>query len=238
MKILVVDDENDIRTILDYNLKLNGFNVKCAKNGEEALELNETFLPSLVVLDIMMDGIDGIELCKKLRKINPSIYILMLSASSDDYTKIKSYEAGCDDFVGKPIKMKLLINKIKAIESRLNKSLKTEEHNSNQTSNSIIEINNIRIDLDSYMVHVGDKIFELPKKQFELLLMLAKRPNKVFTRDKIYDQIWGDSVVGERTLDVHITRLRNRLGVNYIKSIKGVGYKIIDMSNQTNKDIT
>ena len=235
MKILVVDDENDIRTILDYNLKLNGFNVKCAKGGEEALELNEAFLPTIVILDIMMDGIDGIELCKKLRKINPSIYILMLSASSDDYTKIKSYEAGCDDFVGKPIKMKLLVNKIKAIQSRLIKSPEIVEHTlnnySNPASNSIIEINDIRIDLDSYIVHVGDKKCELPKKQFELLVMLAKKPNKVFTREKIYDQIWGDSVVGERTLDVHITRLRNRLGVNFIKSIKGVGYKIVDTSN-------
>jgi len=178
-------------------------------------------------LDIMMDGIDGIELCKKLRKINPSIYILMLSASSDDYTKIKAYDAGCDDFVAKPMTMKLLINKIKAIKSRLNKSLQIEENNSNPTSNSIIEINDIRIDLDSYEVHVGDKKCELPKKQFELLVMLAKKPNKVFSRDKIYDEIWGDSVVGERTLDVHITRLRNRLGVNVIKSIKGVGYKIV-----------
>lgn len=235
MKILVVDDENDIRTILDYNLKLNGFNVKCAKGGEEALELNETFLPAIVILDIMMDGIDGIELCKKLRKINPSIYILMLSASSDDYTKIKSYEAGCDDFVGKPIKIKLLVNKIKAIQSRLIKSPEIVEHTlnnySNPASNSIIEINDIRIDLDSYIVHVGDKKCELPKKQFELLVMLAKKPNKVFTREKIYDQIWGDSVVGERTLDVHITRLRNRLGVNFIKSIKGVGYKIVDTNN-------
>ena len=227
MKILVVDDENDTRTILDYNLKLNGFNVKCAKNGEEALELNDAFLPTIVILDIMMDGIDGIELCKKLRKINPSIYILMLSASSDDYTKIKAYDAGCDDFVAKPMTMKLLINKIKAIKSRLNKSLQIEENNSNPTSNSIIEINDIRIDLDSYEVHVGDKKCELPKKQFKLLVMLAKKPNKVFSRDKIYDEIWGDSVVGERTLDVHITRLRNRLGVNVIKSIKGVGYKIV-----------
>ena len=227
MKILVVDDENDTRTILDYNLKLNGFNVKCAKNGEEALELNDAFLPTIVILDIMMDGIDGIELCKKRRKINPSIYILMLSASSDDYTKIKAYDAGCDDFVAKPMTMKLLINKIKAIKSRLNKSLQIEENNSNPTSNSIIEINDIRIDLDSYEVQVGDKKCELPKKQFELLVMLAKKPNKVFSRDKIYDEIWGDSVVGERTLDVHITRLRNRLGVNVIKSIKGVGYKIV-----------
>ena len=235
MKILVVDDENDIRTILDYNLKLNGFNVKCAKGSEEALELNEAFLPTIVILDIMMDGIDGIELCKKLRKINPSIYILMLSASSDDYTKIKSYEAGCDDFVGKPIKMKLLVNKIKAIQSRLIKSPEIVEHTlnnySNPASKSIIEINDIRIDLDSYIVYVGDKKCELPKKQFELLVMLAKKPNKVFTREKIYDQIWGDSVVGERTLDVHITRLRNRLGVNFIKSIKGVGYKIVDTNN-------
>lgn len=235
MKILVVDDENDIRTILDYNLKLNGFNVKCAKGGEEALALNEAFLPTIVILDIMMDGIDGIELCKKLRKINPSIYILMLSASSDDYTKIKSYEAGCDDFVGKPIKIKLLVNKIKAIQSRLIKSPEIVEHSlnnySNPASNSIIEINDIRIDLDSYIVHVGDKKCELPKKQFELLVMLAKKPNKVFTREKIYDQIWGDSVVGERTLDVHITRLRNKLGVNFIKSIKGVGYKIVDTNN-------
>ena len=155
----------------------------------------------------------------------------MLSASSDDYTKIKSYEAGCDDFVGKPIKMKLLINKIKAIESRLNKSLQTEEHNSNQTSNSIIEINNVRIDLDSYMVYDDDKIYELPKKQFELLVMLAKRPNKVFTRENIYNEIWGDSVVGERTLDVHVTRIRSKLGANFIKSIKGVGYKIVDKNN-------
>ena len=166
-----------------------------------------------------MDGIDGIELCKKLRKINPSIYILMLSASSDDYTKIKSYEAGCDDFVGKPIKMKLLVNKIKAIQSRLIKSPEIIEHTlnnySNPASNSIIEINDIRIDLDSYEVHVGDKKCELPKKQFELLLMLGRSYLYLEMRRRLllafYKKCYPRFQIKRFFLIVHRSRGHNRI---------------------------
>tara|TARA_B110000977_G_C11034581_1_gene476548 strand:+ start:868 stop:1581 length:714 start_codon:yes stop_codon:yes gene_type:complete len=226
MKLLLVDDEEDIRTILEYNLSKIKLKIQSAKNSYEALSKFESFKPDIVILDIMMAGSDGIEICKQMRAINSSCFILMFSASADDYTKIKAYEAGCDDFVSKPVNIQILTKKIKAIQTRLeNKAYPTSSITT--LLKEKIELNNIVIDLESYSVYVDGTEFELPKKQFELLVILAKNPNKVHTREKIYDQIWGDTIVSERTIDVHVTRIRNKLNINCIKSVKGVGYKMI-----------
>ncbi len=228
MKLLLVDDEEDIRTILEYNLSKIKLNIQTAKNSAEALLKFENFKPDIVILDIMLPGQDGIEICNEIRSKNSSCFILMLSASADDYTKIKAYEAGCDDFVSKPINIQLLTKKIEAIQSRIGKnSTLTLPPLPTQKEKSKIEINNILIDLESYLIYVDGKQFELPKKQFELLVFLAERPDKVHTREKIYDLMWGDSIVSERTIDVHITRIRQKLNISCIKSVKGIGYKII-----------
>lgn len=228
MKLLLVDDEEDIRTILEYNLSKINLNIQTAKNSAEALLKFENFKPDIVILDIMLPGQDGIEICNEIRSNNSACFILMLSASADDYTKIKAYEAGCDDFVSKPINIQLLTKKIEAIQSRIGKdSTSILPPLPTKKEKSKIEINNILIDLESYLIYVNGKQFELPKKQFELLVFLAERPDKVHTREKIYDLMWGDSIVSERTIDVHITRIRHKLNISCIKSVKGIGYKII-----------
>ena len=228
MKLLLVDDEEDIRTLLEYNLSKIKLNIESAKDSFEALIKFERFQPDIVILDIMMAGQDGIEICKEIRAKNTSCFILMLSASADDYTKIKAYEAGCDDFVAKPTNIQLLTKKIEAIQSRLKKKESTiAVSKPSEKEHSRIEINNILIDLESYTVFVDNLMYELPKKQFELLVILAKKPDKVHTREKIYDLIWGDTIVSERTIDVHVTRIRNKLNISCIKSVKGVGYKLV-----------
>ena len=228
MKLLLVDDEEDIRTLLEYNLSKIKLNIESAKDSFEALIKFERFQPDIVILDIMMAGQDGIEICKEIRAKNTSCFILMLSASADDYTKIKAYEAGCDDFVAKPTNIQLLTKKIEAIQSRLKKKESTiAVSKPSEKEHSRIEINNILIDLESYTVFVDNVRYELPKKQFELLVILAKKPDKVHTREKIYDLIWGDTIVSERTIDVHVTRIRNKLNISCIKSVKGVGYKLV-----------
>jgi two-component system alkaline phosphatase synthesis response regulator PhoP len=228
MKLLLVDDEEDIRTLLEYNLSKIKLNIESAKDSFEALIKFERFQPDIVILDIMMAGLDGIEICKEIRAKNTSCFILMLSASADDYTKIKAYEAGCDDFVAKPTNIQLLTKKIEAIQSRLKKKESTiAVSKPSEKEHSRIEINNILIDLESYTVFVDNVMYELPKKQFELLVILAKKPDKVHTREKIYDLIWGDTIVSERTIDVHVTRIRNKLNISCIKSVKGVGYKLV-----------
>jgi two-component system alkaline phosphatase synthesis response regulator PhoP len=228
MKLLLVDDEEDIRTLLEYNLTKIKLNIESAKDSFEALIKFERFQPDIVILDIMMAGQDGIEICKEIRAKNTSCFILMLSASADDYTKIKAYEAGCDDFVAKPTNIQLLTKKIEAIQSRLKKKESTiAVSKPSEKEHSRIEINNILIDLESYTVFVDNVMYELPKKQFELLVILAKKPDKVHTREKIYDLIWGDTIVSERTIDVHVTRIRNKLNISCIKSVKGVGYKLV-----------
>ena len=228
MKLLLVDDEEDIRTLLEYNLSKIKLNIESAKDSFEALRKFERFQPDIVILDIMMAGQDGIEICKEIRAKNTSCFILMLSASADDYTKIKAYEAGCDDFVAKPTNIQLLTKKIEAIQSRLKKKDSTiAVSKPSEKEQTRIEINNILIDLESYTVFVDNVMYELPKKQFELLVILAKKPDKVHTREKIYDLIWGDTIVSERTIDVHVTRIRNKLNISCIKSVKGVGYKLV-----------
>ncbi len=227
MKLLLVDDDEDIRTFLEYNLKQLKLSVQTAIDGQDAFDKYKSFKPDIVVLDVMMPEIDGIELCKKIRHFNTQTYILMLSASSDDYTKIKAYEAGCDDFVAKPINIQLFSKKINAIRSRIDKQEKSSSDISLIADDNVIDLNDIKINLEKYTIEVKNKEYELPKKQFELFLLLAEKPNKVFSREKIYNKIWGDTIVSDRTIDVHITRIRNKLEIDCIKSVKGVGYKFV-----------
>ena len=228
MRLLIADDEEDIRTILKYNLSKLDMSIETAKDGIEALDKIKWFKPELLILDIMMGGKDGIDLCREIRSHQIQSFILMLSASSDDYTKIKAYEAGCDDFVNKPININLFVKKVAAIKRRLEQQAPTFAEIPIENKPLQLQIGKLKIDLESYLIYLNDQTYELPKKQFELLVMLAQKPNKVYTRAQIYEHIWGDTIVSERTIDVHITRIRNKLNIDCIKSVKGVGYKIVE----------
>ncbi len=225
-KILLVDDEPDILEFLSYNLKKEGFEVHTAQNGEEALNIAKKILPQLIILDVMMPEMDGIETCEELKKIpdlNNTI-ITFLSARGEDYTQIAGFEAGADDFVTKPIKPKILVSKVKALLKRY----KTEDKVESSQENNVITAGDITIDKERYIIIKDDKEIVLPRKEFELLLYLVSKPEKVFTREDIYDNVWGnDIVVGERTIDVHIRKLREKIGSNHIKTVKGVGYKFV-----------
>jgi two-component system alkaline phosphatase synthesis response regulator PhoP len=222
-KILIVDDDKDIIEFLEYNLKKEGFSIKTAYNGEDAIEIAKKYQPDLILLDVMMSGKDGIETCEQLRLIpelnNP--IIAMLTARGEDYSQIAGFEAGADDYITKPIKPKVLISRMNALLKRSRNSNK----NIDISESPIIKINNLVINKEQYIVSVGDEDLMLPRKEFELLVLLATKPGNVFTRDVIYDKIWGDTYVGDRTIDVHIRKLREKLGDNNIKTIKGVGYK-------------
>lgn len=222
-KILIVDDEQDILEFVSYNLKKEGFQVYIANNGKNAIELALEVNPHMILLDIMMPEMDGIETCEKIRDI-PAIsqcIIAFLTARSEDYSQIAGFEAGGDDYISKPIKPKLLVSRIKALLKRieyLNGEIPAEKKQK--------ILGNIVIDVDKYAVFVGDTEIYLPKKEFNLLQLLTSRPSKVFTREEIFDYIWGDDIfVGDRTIDVYIRKLREKLGDHLIKTIKGVGYK-------------
>ena len=223
-KILLVDDDNDILEFLSYNLKKEGFTVFTASNGNIAINEVKKNNPQLILLDIMMPEKDGIETCEAIRNIDEigSPIIALLTARGEDYSQIAGFDAGADDYITKPIKPKVLISTIYALLRRINKSseIKTDK---------ILKFNNLEINKDKYIVIVNNEELILPRKEFELILLLASKPNNVFTRDEIYDKIWGDSViVGDRTIDVHIRKLREKIGNEYIKTIKGVGYKFTD----------
>jgi len=223
-KILLVDDDKDIIEFLDYNLKKEGFTTEVANNGDEAIEIAKSFLPDLILLDVMMSGKDGIETCEIIRSMpelnNP--LVAMLTARGEDYSQIAGFEAGADDYITKPIKPKLLISRINALLKRRN--INPTKEKSEKTE--LITIGNIEIDKERYIVRKDTTDLILPRKVFELLVLLASKPGKVFTRDEIYDNIWGDSiVVGDRTIDVHIRKLREKIGADLIKTVKGVGYK-------------
>jgi two-component system, OmpR family, alkaline phosphatase synthesis response regulator PhoP len=219
-KILIVDDEIDILEFVSYNLKKEGFAVETAQNGTNALEMATKFRPHLIILDIMMPQMDGIEVCRLLRaKMDfNSTTIAFLTARDEDLSLVRALDAGGDDYITKPIKPQVLISRVKALLRR-NKleSLDNE---------GIIEIADLKIDRQKVQILRGEEVIELPRKEFELLLLLVSRPGKVFTREEIYNKIWGNSViVGDRTLDVHIRKLREKLGDDYIKTLKGIGYK-------------
>lgn len=220
-KILVVDDDPDIVEILRYNLSLNGYEVKTASNGKEAVKKAKLFSPEIILLDIMMPEMDGIEACSQIKLI-PSLketVIIFLSARSEDFTQIAAFDAGGDDYISKPVKPKILLKKIESIIKRMRLSI---------NENTRIELGNIIIDRSEYLVKLDNNIIILPRKEFELFFLLASRSGKVFTRDEIMNKVWGANVVvGDRTIDVHIRKLREKIGDLYFKTIKGVGYKFV-----------
>ena len=222
IKILLVDDEPDIIEILRYNLTQEGYSVIAAKDGRSAIKKAEKEIPNLIIMDVMMPKMDGIEACGIIRqnpKFNDTI-IMFLTARGEDYSHVAAYDAGADDYVTKPIKPKVFISKVKGLLRRLKKE-------NNLTS--IIEIGKLIIDKDEYKVKVSGQSLSLPKKEFELLYLLASKTEKVFKREKIMQFIWGsDVVVGDRTIDVHMRKLREKIGEKYFKTIKGVGYKFVN----------
>jgi two-component system alkaline phosphatase synthesis response regulator PhoP len=218
-KILIVDDEADILEIVGYNLKKEGFEVFTAENGKKAIEIAIEINPDLIILDVMMPEMDGMETCYQMRNI-PALkdtLVTFLSARGEDYSQIAGFDAGADDYITKPVKPRVLISKIKAILRR---------KGGGETVLADIEAGGISIDRERYVIKQNDKELNLPKKEFELLSLLMSKPGKVFTREMIMNQIWGgEVVVGDRTIDVHIRKLREKLGETLIKTIKGVGYK-------------
>jgi two-component system alkaline phosphatase synthesis response regulator PhoP len=220
--ILCVDDEPDILEILKYNLSSEGYNVLTANDGLSAISKAKEIIPNLIIIDIMMPNMDGIEACEKLRadqKFNDTI-IMFLTARGEDYSHVAAYEAGADDYVTKPVKPKVLVSKVKGLLRRLKKVIDNDIN--------YIEFENIKIDREKYKVYISDKTLNLPRKEFELLYLLASKPDKVFKRDKIMEMVWGGEViVGDRTIDVHIRKLREKIGDKYFKTVKGVGYKFV-----------
>jgi two-component system alkaline phosphatase synthesis response regulator PhoP len=222
IKILCVDDEPDILEILKYNLSNEGYNVSTAADGKSAIKLAYNINPNLIIMDIMMPRMDGIEACEKLRsdeKFNDTI-IMFLTARGEDYSHVAAYDAGADDYVTKPVKPKVLVSKVKGLLRRLKKVI----------ANDINEIvfDDIKIDREKYKVYISNKVLNLPRKEFELLYLLASKPDKVYKREKIMESVWGSEVVvGDRTIDVHIRKLREKIGDKYFKTIKGVGYKFV-----------
>jgi len=216
-KIVLVDDDKDILEMLSYILKNAGYAVFTAQNGIDGIALAKKIIPDIIILDVMMPDMDGIETCIKLRENNllSDTIITFLSARSEDYSHIAGLEAGADDYIYKPIKPRLLVTRIATLLKRKR----------TQTNNSV---EGIVIDKDKYVILVDDKKHHFPKKEFELLELLVSNPEHVFTREEIMNKVWGfDAVVGDRTIDVHIRKLREKLGSTYIKTIKGVGYKLI-----------
>lgn len=218
-KILIVDDDPDIIEILTYNLSNEGYNVKSAVNGVEALKKAKKFIPDIILLDVMMPEMDGIEACSNLREIESlsKSMIIFLSARGEDFTQIAAFDAGADDYINKPVKPKILLKKISSISRRIFSE-------TNNTSKIIV--GSLVIDRESYSVTLEKDEIALPRKEFELLYLLASKPGKVLTRDEIMFKVWGTQVVvGDRTIDVHVRKLREKIGEKYIKTIKGVGYK-------------
>ena len=220
-KILVVDDDPDIVEILRYNLSMAGYDIKSATNGKEAIKKAKIFLPEIILLDVMMPEMDGIETCTIIKEI-PSLNntrIIFLSARNEDYTQLSAFDAGADDYITKPVKPKILLKKIASILKRINKS---------KDKKQLIDLGEIKIDRNSYLVTKNDIKISLPRKEFELFFLLASIPGKVFTRDEIMSKVWGSEViVGDRTIDVHIRKLREKIGDLYFKTVKGVGYKFV-----------
>lgn len=221
IRILIVDDEPDIIEFVSFNLKQEGFQVFGATDGSIAIEKAKTILPHLIILDVMMPKLDGIETCSELRKIDElkKTIIVFLSVRNEDFTLIAGYEAGADDYITKPIKPRLLVTKIKTLLKRLSQDEEPE-------STNIIITDEFAIDKEKRMVTKNNVLIDLTKREFEILLLLVSRPNRVFTREEIYQKIWGqDVVVGDRTIDVHIRHLREKLTTEKIKTLVGVGYK-------------
>ncbi|SFI52402.1 response regulator transcription factor [Olleya namhaensis] len=222
IKILLVDDEPDILEIIGYNLTNEGYQVSTAKNGLEAVKKAKKEKPQLIILDVMMPEMDGIEACEAIRKLPElsSTLITFLTARGEDYSQVAGFDAGADDYITKPIKPKVLVSKVKALLRRL----KSEE-----PAGSLMTIGNLVINREEYKIVLDGTEIVLPRKEFELLSLLASKPGKVFKREDILDRVWGNEVVvGGRTIDVHIRKLREKIGDQSFKTVKGVGYKFVE----------
>ena len=221
IKILLVDDEPDILEILSYNLSAEGYSISTASNGVEAIKKAKKHQPHLIIMDVMMPEMDGIEACEKIRTL-PELrdtIVTFLTARGEDYSQVAGFEAGADDYITKPIKPKVLVSKIKSLLRRLNDT-------SSSVNPEVINIGELTIDREAYKIISKGIEIVLPRKEFELLSLLASKPDKVFKRDEILDKVWGNEVVvGGRTIDVHIRKLREKIGDDSFRTIKGVGYK-------------
>ncbi|MGO4913731.1 response regulator transcription factor [Leeuwenhoekiella sp. W20_SRS_FM14] len=221
IKILLVDDEPDILEIVGYNLSNEGYQVITAENGKEGVKMAKKHNPHLIILDVMMPEMDGIEACEQIRKLpeHTETIITFLTARGEDYSQVAGYDAGADDYITKPIKPKVLVSKVKALLRRL----KEEEE-----GDALVKVGDLIINREEYKIIKDKKELVLPRKEFELLSLLASKPGKVFKREDILDKVWGNEVVvGGRTIDVHIRKLREKIGDKRFKTIKGVGYKFV-----------
>ena len=222
IKILLVNDEPDILEIVGYNLSSEGYKIITAKNGVEGVKKAKKEKPQLIILDVMMPEMDGIEACEQIRKVPEleNCLITFLTARGEDYSQIAGFDAGADDYITKPIKPKILVSKVKALLRRLKQESTTE---------SVLTIGELTIDREEYKIVLRDQEIILPRKEFELLSLLTSKPNKVFKREDILDKVWGNEVVvGGRTIDVHIRKLREKIGDESFKTVKGVGYKFVN----------
>lgn len=220
-KILIVDDEEDILEMLSYNLEKEGFSPVTASNGERAIALVESEGPEVILLDIMMSGLDGVETCRRIRELpaGKTPYIIFLTARAEEYSQIAGFDAGADDYIPKPVKPKVLIRKIQAM-------LRRRDQEENPSSEDELQIENLRIVRDEYLVFMDEEQINLRKKEFELLLFLASQPGKVFSREILLEKVWGTHVhVVDRTIDVHVRKLREKIGRDWIQTVQGVGYK-------------
>jgi len=224
IKILLVDDEPDILEIVGYNLTREGYHIFTAKNGVEGVKMAQTAHPHLILMDVMMPEMDGIEACEKIREIKglEDVIIAFFTARGEDYSQLAGFDAGADDYITKPVKPKVLVSKVKSLLRRLKTS----------SIKNIITVENIIVNREKYLVTKNGKDISLPKKEFELLSLLISNPGKVYKREDILNTVWGsDVIVGDRTIDVHIRKLREKIGDNYFKTIKGVGYKFVASDN-------
>lgn len=221
IKIMLVDDEPDILEIVGYNLSAEGYQVLTADNGADAVKLAKKKKPQLIILDVMMPGMDGIEACEQIRKV-PGLeetMITFLTARGEDYSQMAGFDAGADDYITKPIKPKVLVSKVKALLRRFKED---------GSSSNVVKIRDLIINREEYKVIKEGEELILPRKEFELLSLLASKPGKVFKREDILDKVWGaEVIVGGRTIDVHIRKLREKIGDDYFKTVKGVGYKFV-----------
>lgn len=223
IKILLVDDEPDILEFVGYNLKKEGFEIETASNGIEGLKKAKIFKPNLILLDVMMPQMDGMETCTELRKLDSfkDTLIVFLSARAEDFSQLAAYDAGANDYILKPIKPKVLVSKLNAL-------LKLK-HNTETVPDKLIQLNNFEINRETYKVKFQNEEFLLPRKEFELIALLASNPERVFKREEILEKVWGNEVVvGGRTIDVHMRKLREKFGNDRFSTIKGIGYKIND----------
>lgn len=219
IKILLVDDEQDILEIVGYNLTQEGYQIVTATNGKEAIQVAKKELPQLIIMDVMMPEMDGMEACENIRRLPElsNVIIAFLTARNEDYSQVAGFEAGADDYIAKPIKPKVLVSKVKALLRRMKED---------EVQGDILNVGGIEVNREEYKIVQDGREIVLPRKEFELFYLLASKPGKVFKREEILDKVWGSEVVvGGRTIDVHIRKLREKIGDELFKTIKGVGYK-------------